>query len=65
MPAAVETMKKALALAPNEPALQLNLARLYIKAGDKAAAKKELEAIAKLGDKFGGQAVVADLLKTL
>ena len=65
MPKALETMKKAVSLAPEARGLQLNLAQLYIRAGDKAAARTELEALAKLGDKFGGQQAVADLLKSL
>ena len=65
MPKALETMKKAVSLAPENRLLQLNLAHLYIRAGDKAAARTELEALAKLGDKFAGHAAVTELLKTL
>ena len=65
LPRAIETQKKALAQSPQDASLRLNLARIYIKAGDKAQAKTELTALAQLGDKFAGQADVAALLKTL
>ena len=62
---AVEVQKKAVALAPEAPTLRLNLAKLYLKSGDKGQAKVELVALSKLGDKFAGQAEVDELLKTL
>ncbi len=62
---ALEIEKKAIALNPDSPPLRLNLAKLYLKTGDKAQAKAELLALSKLGDKFGGQAEVGELLKTL
>ena len=62
---ALEVQKKALALAPSNPVLKLNLARLYIESGNKAAARVELETIVKLGDKFAGQAEVDRLIKAL
>ena len=65
LPKAVEVMRKAVTLAPEATGLQLNLARLYVRAGDKAAARTELEALAKLGDKFADQPKVAEMLKTL
>ena len=45
--------------------LKLNLARIHIKGGKKDLARKELEELAKLGDKFPAQAEVATLLKSL
>ena len=42
----------------------ISLGRL-IKAGQKDAAKKELDTLAKLGDKFAGQAEVAKLMQGL
>ncbi len=65
LPKAIELQKSAIARNPNDPTLKLTLARLLIKSGDKPFAKAELEDLAKLGDKFGGQAEVAALLKTL
>ncbi len=62
---AIELQKSALTRAPGDPALKLNLAKLLIKSGEKAYARAELEDIAKLGERFKGQAEVAALLKTL
>jgi putative PEP-CTERM system TPR-repeat lipoprotein len=63
MAKAIETQKKALDQAPNSPAMKLALAKLYVKSGDKALARAELEEIANLGDKFAQQAEVSELLK--
>jgi cellulose synthase operon protein C len=65
LPKAIETQKRAISLAPKDPALNLRLAKLYIKSGDKAGARTELDALAKLGERFAGQAEVATLLKSL
>ncbi len=65
LPKALETQLKAVARSPNDPSMKLNLAKYYAKSGDKAKAKAELEALAKLGDKFAGQAEVALLMKSL
>lgn len=62
---ALELEKRAVALQPQYAPFRLNLARLYIQSGDKASAKTELNQLAKLGDKFPGQAEVERLLKTL
>ena len=64
LPRALEVQKKAVELAPDAPSFRLNLAKLQLQAGDKAAARKELEELAKLGSKFGGHDEVAQLLKT-
>ena len=61
----VDSLRKAVALAPDESNIRLNLARALVKAGQKDAAKKELETLAKLGDKFAQQAEVAKLMQTL
>lgn len=65
MPKAIEAQKRAVQLAPDNPGLRLNLAKYYVKAGEKAFAKSELETLGKLGDKFAGQAEVASLMKGL
>jgi Flp pilus assembly protein TadD len=65
MPEALEVMRKAVTLQDGNPQLRFNLAKLLVQAGDKAAAKTELDTLAALGDKFPRQAEVADLLKTL
>lgn len=64
LPKAIETQKKAVQLAPADGQLQLTLAKLYLKAGDKTQAHTTLQAVAKLGDRFAGQKEVAELLKT-
>jgi putative PEP-CTERM system TPR-repeat lipoprotein len=62
---AVELQAKVLALQPQNPVFKLNLAKIYIKGGKKDLARKELDELAKLGDKFGGQKEVGELLKGL
>lgn len=62
---AIEMQKKVVILQPSAPLFQLNLAKIQINAGDKSGAKVTLSELAKLGDKFGGQAEVAFLLKSL
>jgi len=59
---AVELQTKALALQPKNAFFQLNLAKIYVKGGEKNLARKELEELKKLGDKFSAQADVALLL---
>jgi predicted Zn-dependent protease len=65
LPKAIEVQVRAVRLDPSDPGLSLRLAKLYIQSGDKPRAKAELEALAKLGDKFAGQVEVANLMKTL
>jgi len=62
---ALELMRKAVTLAPQAPQLRLNLAKALIKAGQKNDARKELDVLAKLGDKFPAQTEVAQLQKSL
>ena len=62
---AVETQKRAVALAPEAAELRLNLARLLIQAGDKPLARAELDALAKLGASFARQDEVARLRPSL
>jgi putative PEP-CTERM system TPR-repeat lipoprotein len=61
----IALQRKAAALAPESSAIRLNLARSLVKAGQKDDARKELETLAKLGDKFPQQAEVAALMKQL
>ena len=61
----VELLQKAVALAPNNPTIRLNLARAFVADGQKGAARKELVALEKLGDKFPNQADVAKLRQGL
>lgn len=62
---AIEIQTRALALAPGDNVLRLNMARLHMQAGDKTAARTELQELAKLGGKFPAQAEVERLLKSL
>ena len=56
---------RARGLTPDAPVLRLNLAKLYLKKGDAAAARNELQTLTALGSKFGKQDEVARLLKGL
>ena len=62
---AISQQRQLIADLPDQPAFRLNLAEILIQSGDKAAAKTELEGLAKLGAKFPQQAQVAALLKSL
>lgn len=64
---ALEWQRKAIAAAAEltPPAYRIQLAKLLVKSGDKAAARVELEKLAYLGDKLPQQAEVAELLKSL
>jgi cellulose synthase operon protein C len=62
---AVEWQNKAVGLEPANALFKLNLAKIHIQGGKKDLAKKELDVLEKLGDKFASQEEVAALLKTL
>ncbi len=62
---AVDLLRKAVTAAPQASAIKLNLAKALIAAGKKDEARKELEALAKIGNTFPGQAEVGQLLKSL
>ncbi|WP_265941671.1 XrtA/PEP-CTERM system TPR-repeat protein PrsT [Dechloromonas sp. A34] len=62
---AIDLLRKAMSIAPQAAAIQLNLAKVLISAGKKDDARKELEVIAKLGEKFPGHAEVSQLLQAL
>ncbi len=64
-PKAVETSKKALALAPRDAAIRLNLARHLLAAGDKRQAKAELDRLAALGNEFAKHDEVEQLQRQL
>ena len=59
----VETLRKAVKLGPNRPDIRLNLAKSLIASGQKDAARKELDELAKV--KFAGQQEAEKLLKEL
>jgi predicted Zn-dependent protease len=58
---ALTLQKKVVELQPSTPLFKLNLAKIHINAGDKAAAKPLLDELTALGDKFPGQAEVTQL----
>ncbi len=60
---AVSVQKKALDIQPQNPALRLTLAKIYLKAADKVRARDELEKLAKIGPAFSGYEEVNQLLK--
>ena len=62
---AISTQKMALELEPSNGNLRLNLARIYILAGDKVHARTNLEALNALGNAFTNQAEVANLLQSI
>ena len=57
--------QRAVDLEPLNYPIRLNLAKLYIKAGETGLAKTELDRLAKLGKKFSAQAEVSQLVSTL
>jgi putative PEP-CTERM system TPR-repeat lipoprotein len=61
----VELLQQAVSLAPQMSEIRLNLARAYVKTGQSEAAKKELDTLAALGDKFAQQDEVARLRRGL
>ena len=63
LPEAIRVQQKAVGLDPKDPMLKLSLAKLLIKHGDKSAARKELESLARPGCAFAGQAEVSALLQ--
>jgi len=62
---AIDIQRSVLKLQPDNSFFRMTLAKIYIKSGDKASAKQELDRLAALGDKFAGRAEVASLLKSL
>ncbi len=64
-PRAIEVQLKAVERQPTNATFRLNLAKIYIAAGEKARAKVELDAVAKLGDKEPSYSEASALLKTL
>ncbi|WP_404301684.1 XrtA/PEP-CTERM system TPR-repeat protein PrsT [Alicycliphilus denitrificans] len=62
---AVELQKKAVQLQPKVLEYQLNLVKIYIRAGQKDAARALLDELAAAGAGFSGQAEVEQLRKAL
>lgn len=61
----VDLLRKAVELEPGRADIRLNFARALIKSGQSADAKKELDTLAALGDKFAQQDEVARLRRGL
>lgn len=61
----LELLQKAVGLAPDLHAIRLNWAKALAGAGRKDEAKRALEPLVKLGDKFPGKDEVAALMKSL
>ena len=62
---AVELQNKVLALQPANALFKLNLAKIYLKGGQKDLAKIRLDELAKLGNKFPAHAEVTALMTAL
>ncbi len=65
LPQAVVVQKKALEMQPGHHALRLDLARLYLRAGDKAQARAELRTLSALGPSYVAWREVEALLASL
>lgn len=61
----VDVLRKAVELAPQSTDIRFNLAKALLKSNNKTDAKKELDTLTKLGEKFAGQAEVSKLLQGL
>lgn len=62
---AIKTQQMAITAAPDDTGLKLGLARYMVQAGQNSEARTQLEALARLGDRFPRQSEVAALLKKL
>lgn len=65
VPRALELQKQAVERAPEDGALRLNLAKLYLQSDQKGMARSELKKIEALGRKYPNQEEVTKLLGTL
>jgi len=65
LPKALEVQRRVVELAPQGHDFRLRLAKLYLQAGEGDKARVELDRLAKLGDKFHGQAEVSRLLGSM
>jgi len=61
----VELLQTASKQAPQNSMIRFNFAKALVKTGKKDEAKKELDELAKLGDKFAEQAEVTKMLQSL
>ena len=61
----LELLRGASSKAPQNSMIRFNLAKALVKSGKKDEAKKELDELARLGDKFPAQAEVGRMLQSL
>src|SRR5262249_22121377 len=61
----VELLRKAVVAAPQSPTIRYHLAQAWLKSGDKAKARDELEGLLSTGTKFPEQNEAQNLLKEL
>jgi predicted Zn-dependent protease len=61
LPRAIEIQRRTVELQPQNAAYRLSLARMYVDAGDKVLARKELDRLAELGNRFPRQDEVEKL----
>ena len=62
---ALQTQQKAVSVAPADPLIRLNLAKIALQAGDKTLAKSELDRLMAMGSRNPQRAEAAKLLKEL
>lgn len=62
---ALDLQSRVVKMQPQNTLFKLNLAKIHIKGGKKDLARKELDELAKMGDKLAAQAEVTALLKSL
>lgn len=62
---AIQLLTRALEIQPSNADIRLNLAKIYIQAGNKSEAKNELKNLAKLGEKSKNYPEVSSLMKSL
>lgn len=60
---AIDIQKRSIEVAPKDLGLKLNLAKLYLRAGNKDLAKDVLAKLAAMGKEFPAQAEVSELLR--
>ena len=60
---AIELEKQALAKSPNAAVLKLSLAKIYLRSGDKAQARRELEALLESRNDSPQRREASELLK--
>jgi predicted Zn-dependent protease len=62
---AIDVQRRAVDLQPQNAGYRLSLARMYVDAGDKTLARRELDRLAELGSKFPRQEEVENLKSRL